>query len=341
MSQTSKEDIRAFLTWVWGGVFILSGGLFLGLTTGLLPYKGPLLPVLAGAAGAISLPFIGRWLARGHERWALLTAWTFLALGGALLALYLNPQHEQLMLAELLGALALPLLIQGVRGQGRWWTLIPGYLVLLLAILVGLTALSVSLETLAGAGLIALAVPLWVLYFANRKAWASLAVAAPLTVFGLGTLLFFTVLEPGSQAFYILLNSVLAALFAALWIGGRSFERRVGMKIFRLDWALWLTAGFAGAGILSVWFPSATNWGLLILVMGLYILYRQVGGKQPQPAVSSPTVIQGKAQPVPPVSTGTSQPPPQAPEPPPPAAPAGPPPGVEFRPLDPFKDRRG
>ena len=222
--------------------------------------------------------------------------------------------------------------------------LIPGYLLALLAILVGMTALNVSLETLAGAGLIAVAIPLWVLYFVNRKAWASLAVAAPLSMLGLATLLFFTVLEPGSQPFYILLNGVLAALFAAIWIGGRSFERRIGMRVLRLDWALWLTAGFVGAGVLSIWFPSATNWGLLILVMGLYIITRQIVGNKPQPAVSAsgPTVVQGKAQPVPPTTPASTPPPPQAaPEPPAQPAPSGPPPGVEFRPIDPFKDRKG
>jgi hypothetical protein len=300
------------------------------------------MPVLAGAAGAISLPFLGRWLVYRNERWALLSAWTFLALGGALLVLYLSPQHEQLMLVEMLGALALPLLIQGAqRGRG-WWVLIPGYLLLLLAVLIGLTALDVTLETLAGAGLIAIAIPLWVLYLVNRKAWVALALAAPLSVLGMATLLFFTVLEPGSQPFYILLNGVLAALFAAIWIGGRSFERRVGMRVLRLDWALWLTVGFAGAGILSIWFPSATNWGLLILVMGLYIITRQITGNKPQPAasVSGPTVVQGKAQPVPP-TTPASTPSSQAtPEPPARPVPSGPPPGVEFRPIDPFKDRK-
>ena len=94
-----------------GRVLLVSGGMFLALTTGLVPYSGPLMPVLAGAAGVISLPFLGRWLVYQHERWALLSAWIFLALGGALLVLYLSPQHEQLVLAEILGAVALPLLI--------------------------------------------------------------------------------------------------------------------------------------------------------------------------------------------------------------------------------------
>jgi hypothetical protein len=128
------------------------------------------------------------------------------------------------------------------------------------------------------------------------------------------------------------LNSVLAAAMLGLWLAARRF-----------DWAIWLAVAFGGAAVLSVRFPGPTNWALAALMIGGYLIYQQIKGRQ---KVVAPAAVQSQtaassAPPAPPQSSAAASSaavvqgtPLSTP------SPKGPPPGVEFIPLDPLKGRK-
>lgn len=328
MSQASPNGIRSFLTWVWGAILILGGGFYLALTTGAIPYEGPLIPVVAGAVALISLPFLARAAIR-QEGWALLVAWIFLALGLLLGAMYLLAGYELFILVVLLAEIAVPLLAAYFQHRDRWGLLLAGYAAVSLGLLVSLMALQGSLLSIGGFALLLTAIPFAVIYWVNRQHWWAIIPAGLLGLAAVVVLVFFALLEPGTPLFFIVLNATLAAVFFAVWLMFR-----------QLDLAAWISAGFAGAAVLSYWVPSTTNWAVLALVMGGYIVYRQIRGARSRlsaPAASAPASPPPAAQPTTPVPSTTPSTPPA---PPPSPSVSGPPPGVEFRPIDPFKSRK-
>jgi hypothetical protein len=328
MTRSSPESIRSFLVWVLGGVLVLGGAAYLAFNTQLIPYSGSFLPVAAGGISLISLPFLGRWLAT-RENWALLAAWVFLALGGSVLVLYVSPQ-PQLVVAFIMAALLAPMVVAYFVNRELWWLWIPIYILVLAAGYVGLIALHASVEQLVSAGLFAIAALFWGILILNRSAAWALIPAAILTIAAALVLLFFSVLQPGTMPYFVVMNSILAATMLGLWFAARRF-----------DWAIWLAVGFAGAAILSIWFPGPTNWALVALMIGGYLIYRQIRAGRPALPAATSTVVSQPPQ----TATSPSQSQPSASVPSPPAVPLpsppmGPPPGVEFIPLDPLKGRK-
>lgn len=348
MAQTPPQppSARPFLAWVWAGLLIVGGAAFLGINTGLIPYAGPLIPLLALGLATLAVPFVARWLVRRAEWWAALTAWVFVALAGLLIVMALDLPYPQIVGMVVLVEIALPFGAVFASNRQRRWALIPFYALLALAALLGLTILNIPLETLGALALLAAALPFWAIYMQDRGQWWALIPAGAISVVGVLLLAAFTFLKPGTGGFYVLVNTTLAVVCLALWLTVR-----------RLGWALWLAIGFGLAAVLSIWFPSLANWALVALAMGVYISYRQIEAAQRRRAAAAPPA---QAQP--------SQPPPPSPAIPRPSAPppATPPPGqqadreattahevrkaeggeagstpvVEFRPLDPFKARR-
>jgi hypothetical protein len=339
MSSASPDGTRSFLTWVWAALLILGGLIFLGFNTGIIRYEGPIQPLVAAGIAVVALPFLGWRIAHPQAWWALLTAWVFLAMAILLgvIGLQLPPQVIAVIAAV---EIAVPFAAVFVGDRQKWWALIPAYVLLVVAGLIALTMLPISSLMLAAFALLAAALPFWLAFIVNRRNWWALIPAGVLTLFGVGMLVLLSLFQISNNAFFVILNATLALVFAVLWIAVR-----------RLDWALWIALGFAGAAVLSIWFPSGTNWALIALMLGLYIVYRQV--RRPAPAqVATPTAAgQPPAQPTPMTqapSTQATQPTSAAPVVIPPPDDAGvsesPPPAVrpvvEFRPLDPFKDRR-
>lgn len=339
MSSASPDSTRSFLTWVWAGLLIVAGLVFLGFSTGIIRYEGPTQPLVAAGVAAVALPFLGWRIAHREAGWALLTAWVFLAIAIllAVIGLQLPPQVIAVIAAV---EIAVPFAAVFVGDRKKWWALIPAYVLVAMAGLIALTMLPVNSVVLAAFALLAAALPFWITFIVNRRNWWALVPAGTLTLFGAGMLILLSLFQVSNNAFFVILNATLALVFAVLWIAVR-----------RLDWALWIAIGFAGAAVLSIWFPSGTNWALIALTLGLYIVYRQVR-RPASTQVATPTAAaQPPAQP----ATTAQAPSAQATPPTPPAPVVIPPPDsesvsespppatrpvVEFRPLDPFKDRR-
>lgn len=363
----SRPSATSFLAWVWAGVLIGGGAAFLLTSLGLLNGAAPSPFLVAAGVAVVAVPFAVRWLVR-QEWWAALSAWIFFSLAVLVLLLGFPRLYWQVLGMAALVLIAAPFAAVWLSNRARWWGLIPAYALVALAALLGLTIFDISRPTVIALGLLAAALPFWVAYMRNRATWWPLLPAGGLTLIAVATLAVFTLLQPGSGVFYIVLNVALAAVCLALWLTVR-----------RLDWALWLAAGFVLAATLSIWFPSAANWALVALALGMYIVYKQIDAGQRQKAMSRPgspagTPAQPPASPTAPPPAQPAAPaqappsPPQATPPPTPASQAPPPPQpspglradreataghearreagaegkpvVEFRPLDPFKARR-
>lgn len=354
-----------FTAWILGLALILGSLAFLAFQSGLVGYSGALAPVISAGVAVLALPFIGRWLARRDEWWALLSGWVFLALASLVMLLYLVPIPQIVLIVALLEVGAPFLAAYLLDPVERWWAVIPTYIMAALAALIGLSMAGLSLEMLGAFGLLAAALPLWALYMLDRSRTWAIVPAALISAIGIVLLILFAVAQvgTGSIAFYIILNVTLALTALALWLTVKS-----------LDWAVWIAIGFIGAAIASIWLPGPGSWAIVALLGGCYILYRQIeSGRQAQVVSSSGASVQptpAAAPPAQPPAAAAPQPTPAPPptptvivkpapgtspatataaperdtpaaaEKPPEGAPAPRSPAIEFRPIDPLRGRR-
>jgi hypothetical protein len=336
-----------------GAALVLGALGVLAISSGLVTYSGPIIPVLAGGVGALALPFFIRWLVDREEWWTLTTAWVFLSIALILLLIHLNPLFVLVVPMAILLAVAVPFMAMAAINPARWWGYIPAYALTALAGLLGLTAVGLTLEMLGALALLLTALPLWFLYIRDRSRNWALVPAGVISLIAVGLLVIFALAGmsagPGST---VVVHGALAVAAFALW-----------MALRRFDWALWLAIGFACGAAAAFWLTGPASWALPALALGSYILYRQLdarqAGKPASPAQAQTTAPASRAGSVPasqPSAAATPAPAP-SPSPNPPApnpdalkeqaesaerrgAAASPPPGVEFRPLDPFKDRK-
>lgn len=350
-AQTPSDGARSFLAWVWAGVLVVAGLAFLASNVGLYTPGNVLILVVAGGTAALSVPFLARWLVKRQDWWALITAWVFFAIAILLGVIFLNPRAGQVVGIVALLELGAPFAVAYFVNRKHWWSLIPAYTMLILGSLLALTTLDVPLEVLGAVALLAIALPFWVIYIADRQQWWALIPAGAVGAIGTVLLVYFSLVQSVSGVFFIVLNATLAAAFLALWLAFRRF-----------DWALWIAVGFAGAAVLSIWYPSAVNWAVLALMLGVYIAYRQIRPARRAPVAAAQTSAQPTPVPPPPPPVPPAPPSPtpaaagsSTPQVPTPPAPVGaqadkeaPPPGeipseskplIEFRPLDPLKGR--
>jgi hypothetical protein len=344
MTQTTPRPTRhagPFLAWVWAGLLIVGGLVFLAWQTGLLTYSGSLLLPAGAALVLLAVPFFARWLARRDEWWALITCWVFLALAILLGVIFLNPRAGQVVAMAALAEIAAPFWVVYFVDRRQVWAVITGYTLVGLALLFGLTIFAASLHTVGAFALLIAALPFWLAYLLDRSRWWALVAAGALTVVAVLLLAALWVLQLGNAGLAVSVNVALAVVALAVWLAIRRF-----------DWALWLAIGFALAAIVSIWFPAQAGLALVALTLGVHIAYRQLraGQRRGQPAQAVPQPPQPAAQPPAPAAP----PAPTAPQPaappasrdhaaegePRPTAPPSSQPVVEFRPIDPFKVRR-
>lgn len=318
------DGLRAFLVWVWAGLLILGGLGLVILNIGLIHLSGPLFLPVAGALILLAIPFAARWLAYRHERWALIIAWVFTGMASLLALIALVPAPSQIVGMVALAEVALPFGVIYLADRRREWALIVAYALLTLAALLGLTLFGASQEMLGACGLLAAALPFWVIYMVNRANWWAILPAAVLSVAGVLLLVVFSLLQLSSGTLAVILYALLALAAFATWLTVR-----------RWDWALWLAIAFALAAAAAIRFPAATGWAIVALTIGMYLVYRQVAALRRQASPPHPQI--------PPSAPTSSAPPTPSTAPPPAAPPPAPPSGsplLGFRPLDPYKERR-
>lgn len=204
--RTAKQSL------VWGGVLILVGVLLLVETvTDLSPW---IWFVVLAAGGLAAL---GVYLADRSDWAMLITAYVLLAIALLVALIALNVLGDEAIGAYILMIIALAFLGVYLRNRALWWALIPAYVLLVLAVMIGLIGLGVLDDLLIPAYiLLAIALPFFVVYARDRSLWWALIPGGILAVIGLSFL-------AAEAAFAYIVAAVL--ILVGAWILVRVFTR--------------------------------------------------------------------------------------------------------------------
>lgn len=172
------------LALVWGGFFILAGVLLLVDT--VIDVSVWIWVILLLATGLVALGFY--WTDRTD--WAMLIpAYVLLAIALLLILIELDILRDDAVAVYVLAAIAVAFLVVYFRNRAQWWPLIPAYVMLVVAGMIGLLALGVLNDLLVPAYvLLAIAIPFFVVYALNRRNWWALIPGGILALIGLGFL---------------------------------------------------------------------------------------------------------------------------------------------------------
>ena len=154
---------------LWAVVLILGGGLLLAQNFKLLgQFEAPIWTFIFGGVGVLFLlDFI---TAPSQDWWALIPGCVLLGVAATIMLAEREVKGEWVG-SVMLFSIALPfLLIYLVKRGDFWWALIPGGIMLFIAIIPILT-LGVRGEAIGTFVLWAIALPFWVVYLINRRNW--------------------------------------------------------------------------------------------------------------------------------------------------------------------------
>lgn len=154
---------------VWGGLLIVFG------VMGLLESMGELGPWVWVAVLALSgLGVLAVYLTDRSEWGFLITAYALWAVALLIVLAVLDILPGAFIAIYVLAAIALPFLVVYVRNRENWWALIPSYVLLAIAVMIGLTEWHILPDGfIATYVLVAIALPFFVVYLRNREnSWA-------------------------------------------------------------------------------------------------------------------------------------------------------------------------
>ncbi len=198
---------------VWGVVLILVG--VLSLVNYFTEVGAWVWVAFLAAAG---LGAFGFYLADRSDWGTLLAAYVLWAIAVLVALVTLDVLHDEAVAFYVLLAIALPFLAVFVRDRAQVWALIPAYVLLAVAVMIGLIGLGVLDDLLVPAYvLLAIALPFFVIYVRDRRQWWPLIPGGVLAVVGLSFLIAEAAVE------YI---GALVLLVVGAWILLRAFGRR-------------------------------------------------------------------------------------------------------------------
>lgn len=190
--------------WAWSFSLVLGGLILLLFNFGWLDVYAPWpQAVLAGAcAVAAAVFFVG--FARNHQEWwRLLPGWTLTSLAAMVLFATFAKVDRALIAALLFGGLALAFgSIYIAARTERWWAILPGGFMLVLALVVAASSWVTTTEILAALLFMGLGLVFFLLYFLDqkRRQWWALIPGSVLLVFGVLALSTGTAAESETQA---------------------------------------------------------------------------------------------------------------------------------------------
>jgi hypothetical protein len=169
---------------IWAGILMLVGVLAL---IGMYVTLSPWVWVIAlGAAGVIALVVY----LTDRSSWSLMIpAYVMLAIAVLIALVTADVMHDEVVAVFVLVVIAIPFLALYLRDTKQWWWLVPGYVLLAVALMLLLEEAGILGDALtASYVLFAIAIPFFVVYIRDRKQWWFLIPAIVLTIIGLGLL---------------------------------------------------------------------------------------------------------------------------------------------------------
>lgn len=214
---------------VWSLSLVLSGVVLLLFNFGVLdPYAPWPQAILAGGCAVAAAGFFIAFARHRQEWWQLLPAWTLTALASMALTGVFANIDQALIAAQVFGGLALAFgNIYLLARQERWWAILPGGFMLVLAVVVGASPWIATVEVLAALLFGGLGLVFFLLYLLDqkRRQWWALIPGSVLLVFGALALTANSMQDGGFVRWWPL---VLVAAGLLLWAGGRRAPRPTG-----------------------------------------------------------------------------------------------------------------
>lgn len=250
---------------VWGGLLIVFGviGLLNSITTVSVW-------VWVGASAVMGVGILAVYLTDTSEWWLLIPAYVLIGLAIFIGGIELGFLGDELTAPAILTLLAIPFLFVYLRDRSQWWMLIPGYVLLLIALFIGLVDTGFIPEAwtapfvLAGIGL-----PFLVVYLLNRENWWGLIPAY--VMFDIGLMV--GLIDAG------ILRDLLIPAFVLLSIGLPFF---VVYALNPSEWWPLIPGGIMGfMGVIFLMTGSLSGYIIpaLIIAAGLLILGRQFASR--------------------------------------------------------------
>lgn len=198
---------------IWGSVLILIGVLLvMDLYIELSPW------VWAGVLAAAGLAAFGLYFTDRSDKSMLLATYVLWTIALLVIFVTLDILRDDAIAFYVLVVIALPFLAVFLLNRAQWWALIPAYVLLAIALMLGLTELGILDDLLIPAYvLFTIAIPFFVVYARDRKLWWALIPGGVLAIIGIA----FLIAEAAFE--YI---GALVLILIGLGILARGFIRR-------------------------------------------------------------------------------------------------------------------
>jgi hypothetical protein len=207
MSRSAKQGL------VWGGALILVGVLL--LVNQFYELSPWVWVVFLAAAG---LGAFGLYLTDRADWSLLLTTYVLWAIAALIALVTWEVLQDEGVAVFAILVVAVPFLAIYVRDRTQWWALIPAYVMLAVAVMVGLIGLGVLDDLLVPAYvLFAVALPFFVIYARDRAQWWALIPGGILAVIGVSFLI--------AEAAFLYIVAFALVLVGA-WLLVRALARR-------------------------------------------------------------------------------------------------------------------
>ena len=124
---------------LWGSLLVLAGIVFLLQNLGVLNVGGLFIALLFGLAGIF---FLSVFISNRANWWGLIPGFTLLAIGLVIALGYFAPRFSEVWSGTvILGGIALSFLSIYLLDRSNWWAMIPGGVLLTLAVIAPLESL--------------------------------------------------------------------------------------------------------------------------------------------------------------------------------------------------------
>lgn len=213
---------------IWASSLVICGIVLLLFNFGWLDTYAPWPQVVLASACAIAASafFVG-FARHRQEWWRLLPAWTLTALAVMVVTGGLVGADRSFIAAQVFAGLALAFAnIYMLAREERWWAILPGGFMFVLAVMVAASHWIGAVELLAALLFSGLGLVFLLLYLLDRKRrqWWALIPGSVLLVFGVLALTANSVEDAGLVRWWPLL---LIAVGLLVWVGGRRTPRAV------------------------------------------------------------------------------------------------------------------
>jgi len=261
---------------VWG-LLLVCFGIFGLLETFFNLSVGTWAAVFAAAGAAVLLVF----LADTDEWWPLIPAYILLAIAGLLAVIAFDLLLGDAIATYALLAIALPFVVVFLRDRRQWWSLIPAYVMLVVAGIIFFSNLRALPDYLIGTFvLVSIGLPFLAVYLADRSRWWALVPAY--SMFSISVII--PLSETNVNEMLIPAYVMFAIALPFLFVYARN----------RANWWALIPGGIMGLiGLLLLFSEQLLEYLLpvAIILAGVWILGRQFvskGSAEPEQPVETP-----------------------------------------------------